>query len=347
VVAGVMPIDLTRLAGWMDDVGLPRGTIEQATQLGGGSQNILIRFERAGATYVLRRPPLHKRAESDETMRREARVLTALVDSAVPHPRLIAACPDVDVLGAAFYLTELVDGRNPTLGLPDKYRSDAAWRHGLGLAMSDGAAAIAGVDHVALGLDDLGHSEGFLERQVQRWWAQLESYAAMSGYPGHALPGISTVAEWLERNLPTDWKPGLIHGDYHFANVLCRTDRPELAAIVDWELATSGDPLLDLGWLLATWPAVDTPVPILRLDPWDGFPTRGELVARYAERSSRDLSTLDWYEVLACYKLGIILEGTHARACAGKAPQATGDQLHASAIALSQRGLALIGASEA
>lgn len=116
-----------------------------------------------------------------------------------------------------------------------------------------------------------------------------------------------------------------------------RFDAPRLAAIVDWELTTIGDPLLDLGWLLATWPEGNTGT--VSVTPWEGFPTADELVAHYAAQTTRDLSGLHWYSVLACYKLGIILEGTYARACAGKAPKETGDRLHASTIGLLERAL--------
>jgi aminoglycoside phosphotransferase (APT) family kinase protein len=125
-----------------------------------------------------------------------------------------------------------------------------------------------------------------------------------------------------------------MHGDYHIANVMYRNDGPQLAAIVDWELCTAGDPLLDLGWLLATWNGVSASS---RVQPWDGFPTTQELVDHYATQTTRDLSNMPWYAVLACFKLGIILEGSHARAFAGKAPQAIGDRLHATTQALMAR----------
>jgi aminoglycoside phosphotransferase (APT) family kinase protein len=333
-----MSVDLERLAGWMDGQGLPPGPIERVEPLGGGTQNVLLRFERGGERYVLRHPPLHKRANSDETMRREARVLAALAGTGVPHPSLVAACPDVEVLGSAFYLMEPVEGANPTVGLPQGYLDDPAWRHRLGLAMADGAAAVGAVDHVAVGLADLGRPDGFLERQVARWRSQLDSYSALAGYPGPDITGVDEVGEWLDRNRPATFRPGLIHGDFHLANVLCALDRPALAAIVDWELTTIGDPLIDLGWLLATWPEPGRPAAgTVGVQPWEGFPTAAELVARYAERTERDLSATAWYEVLACYKLGIILEGTHARACAGKAPKETGDLLHATTLGLFDR----------
>jgi aminoglycoside phosphotransferase (APT) family kinase protein len=338
-------VDLSRLGDWMDEQGLAPGPIHDVEPLTGGTQNILLRFSRGGEDYVLRRPPEHKRANSDETMRREARVLAALAGSGVPHPRLIAACSEVDVIGAAFFLMEPILGANPTVELPDGYLRDARWRWDLGMAMADGAAAIGAVDHVAAGLSDLGRTDGYLERQVSRWRSQLDSYGELAGYPGPDLPGVDAVASWLEANRPTSWTPGLIHGDYHLANVLCLTFRPALAAIIDWELATIGDPLLDLGWLLAGWPDDDdAPVERFRLQPWEGFPSRADLVARYGERSGRDLAAVPWFEVLACYKLGILLEGTHARACAGLAPRATGDRLHRSATQLFRRALDRAGA---
>jgi aminoglycoside phosphotransferase (APT) family kinase protein len=330
----------------MDAQGLPAGEIVDVESLGGGTQNILLRFCRAGDTYVLRHPPLHKRANSDETMRREARVLGALAATDVPHPRLIAACGDLEVLGSAFYLMESIDGANPTVELPAPYLRDERWRWELGLSMADGAAAVGAVDYVALGLADLGKSDGYLERQVGRWRALLASYGELEGYPGPEIPGVDAVGTWLEANRPESWRPGLIHGDLHLANVMCRFDRPELAALIDWELTTIGDPLLDLGWLLATWPdAEGAHVGLIAVTPWNGFPERADLVARYAERSDRDLSAIGWYEVLACYKLGIILEGTHARAFAGLAPKEMGDLLHAGTLELFKRARARIAES--
>lgn len=340
--AGAPPIDLERLAAWMDGQGLSSGPVREVAALGGGTQNIILRFTRGGDRFVLRHPPLQKRKNSDETMRREARVLAALAGTDVPHARLIAACGDLDVLGSAFYLMEPVEGANPTVALPEAYLADAAWRWQLGLAMADGAAAVGAIDHVAVGLAGLGRPEGYLARQVARWRSQLDSYSELDGYPGPDIGPVEEVAAWLDANVPTSWRPGLIHGDYHFANVLCRLDRPALAAIVDWELTTIGDPLVDLGWLLATWPDPATWEGPISVDPWDGFPGRADLLARYAERSDRDLSAVAWYEVLACYKLGIILEGTHARACAGLAPKETGDRLHAATIALLGRARAAV-----
>lgn len=332
------PVDLDALAAWMDDHGLGTGPIIDVAPLGGGTQNILLELRRGADRFVLRHPPVHKRDGSDETMRREARVLAALVGTGVPHPRVVGACGDESVLGSAFYLMEPVDGTNLTVEPPPAYVDSPAWRRELGFAVVDGAAAIGAVDHVAVGLEGFGRSEGYLDRQVARWRGQLDSYRRLPGYPGPDLPGVEEVGAWLAANQPSTWQPGLIHGDYHFGNVLCALDRPALAAIVDWELATIGDPLVDLGWLLATWPADGrAPAPTLQVTPWEGLPTASEVVDRYARRTGRNLSAIGWYEILACYKLAIIVEGTHARACAGLAGADAGDVLHDAALRLLRR----------
>jgi len=339
------PVDLDVLAGWMDAQRLGEGPIEDAGLLAGGTQNILLRFSRAGRTYVLRRPPPHLRDNSNETMRREARVLAALAGTDVPHPGLIAACPDETVLGAAFYLMEPIEGFNPTTGLEPLHAGSEAVRHRMGLALVEGIAALGALDYRELGLEGLGKPDNYLERQVARWKAQLDSYAQFPGWPGPGhIPGVDKVATWLERHRPATFQPGIIHGDYHLANVMYHHDSAELAAIVDWELTTIGDPLLDLGWLLATWQETDEPRAFgVSIQPWRGFPRPQELVEHYRPRTERDLSAIDWYGVLACYKLGLILEGTHARACAGKAPKETGDRLHAHTVSLFERALRWIG----
>lgn len=336
-------VDLDRLALWMDrqGPGLDGRAIEDVQPLTGGTQNILLRFRRGGRAFVLRRPPPVLRANSNAAMRREARVLAALAQTAVPHPGLIAACDDETVLGAAFYLMEPVNGFNASEGLPPLHAGSADLRRRMGLAMVEGIAALGALDYRQLGLEGFGKLDNYLERQVARWQSQLDSYSQLPGWTGpDAIPGVAEVGRWLEANRPAEFVPGIIHGDYHLANVMFRPDSAELAAIIDWELSTLGDPLLDLGWLIATWPEDGMPrAAALAIEPWDGFCTAAELIAHYQTVSGRDLAQIDWFIVLACYKLGIILEGTHARACAGLAPRETGDQLHAQTINLFERAL--------
>lgn len=344
-------IDLDALTGWMTEQGLGNGPIENAGLLEGGTQNFLLKFTREDRDYVLRRPPRHLRKNSNSTMLREARVLEALTGSAVPHPGFIAVCNDESVLGACFYLMEPIDGFNAANGLPEYHRGDPAIRHRMGLAMVEGITALGAVDYKAVGLEGFGKPEGFLERQAPRWVAQLESYAQLAGWPGpSSLPGMDVIPDWLEANRPAVFTPGIMHGDYHLANVMFHHDSAELAAIVDWELCTIGDPLLDLGWLMAMWPDPDEQE---RHDQRatksvlaDGFPTIDEMIAHYAERTTRNLDALAWYGVLACFKLGSILEGTYARACAGQAPIETGDALHAHTLDLFNRALRMIGKAD-
>ncbi|WP_298673824.1 phosphotransferase family protein [uncultured Sphingomonas sp.] len=334
-------IDLDALARWMDRAGLGNGApIERADTLGGGTQNILLRFDRAGRGYVLRRPPRRPRPESDEVMRREMKVLGALAGSDVPHPGFIAGEGDPAILGTAFYLMDPVEGFNPTVALPALHAGDPAMRRRMGEAMVDAAVALSRIDPDRVGLGGFGKADGWVERQVPRWRAQLDGYAKLDGWTGYAaLPDVDAICDWLAANRPATMRNGLIHGDFHLANVMFRPDAPELAAIVDWELATLGDPLLDLGWLTATWRDPAEGDQRVAVTPWDGFPSLAEIVERYLSATGRSAADARWYAVLACFKLGAILEGSHARACAGLTPKPIGDQLHTHAIALFRRAL--------
>jgi len=335
-LGGADGVNLDVLAAWMDAQGLGAGKVRVVERLAGGTQNILLLLERDGRRYVLRRPPIHLRANSNETMRREARVLRALAGSDVPHAHLIAACPDETVLGAAFYLMEPVSGFNANSGLPQTHHS-ASVQHAMGLSLVDALAALGRLDPAERGLADFGKPEDFLARQAPRWLGQLGGYAQLAGWPGpQALGDVEAVARWLGANRPADFTPGLMHGDFHTANVMFRLDGPEVAAIVDWELATLGDPLLDLGWLLATWPEPDDPG-FMALEPWIGFPSASELIDRYAAGGARGVTAIGWYAVLACFKLAILLEGTYARACAGQADVDLGERLHGRAVWLLNR----------
>jgi aminoglycoside phosphotransferase (APT) family kinase protein len=342
-------VDLPALGRWMDDQGLPGGDITDTEVLAGGTQNLLLRFRRGGRPFILRRGPRHLRRASNDVMRREARVLQALAGSDVPHPGFVAGPgePDEGVAGdAVFYLMEPVDGFNPAGGLPPLHAGDPAVRQEMGLQVAEAVARLGAVDHVAVGLADFGRPDGFLERQVPRWMHELDTYGELDGYPGPEIPGLDAVASWLDDNRPTDWRPGIMHGDYHLSNVMIAPDGPRVAAIVDWEMCTIGDPLLDLGNLLGTWPI--GPDGRAGADGFggigsaDGLPRPDEVVARYAEHSARDTAAVGWYTAMACFKLGIVLEGTHARACAGKAPTPVGDVLHATTLGLFARARSVI-----
>lgn len=332
-------VDLSALTDWMDRQHLGRGEFTAVTPLTGGTQNILLRLTRGGRDYIFRRPPPTPRKDNHEVMRREARVLSALRGTTVPHPELIASEPDESQLGYAFLLMEPIDGFNPSEGLPAFHAGDPAVRTRMGLSYIEGLAALAEVE---ADLPNFGKPDGFLDRQVGRWQTQLDSYARVDAWPGLDC-GVDRIANWLERNRPTDYRPGLIHGDCHLANTMFTSDSGELAALIDWELATMGDPRLDLGWVMATWPdPLGRDTVGLAITPWNGFPNIDRLIAHYGDRTSRSLDCAAWFGVLACYKLGILLEGTYARSLAGRAPISVGERLHAATLALFERAARMI-----
>ena len=338
-------VRFTGLLEWMDRQGLGAGPASDVKHLAGGTQNLMLRFRRGDQDYVLRKPPPHPTADGGNTMRREIRVLTALAGTSVPHPRLIAACLDEQVLNSVFYLMEPVQGFNAAVALTPLHASSPAIRRAMGFSLIDGLLALSGVDHEAVGLANFGRADGFLERQAPRWLTQLESYSKYRNWPGPSvLPYVDDVARWIVQNRPSHFSPGIIHGDYHLSNVMFRNDGPKLAAIVDWEMSTIGDPLLDLGWVLATRPDEDAiSEPDSPSAAWCGLPSNEDLIAHYRHGSTRDLSAIEWYVVLACFKLGIVLEGSHARACAEMTDRATGDRLHRRAVGLLNRASRISG----
>ena len=302
-------VDPARLAAWLDDrlpgAREPLG-VERITS---GASNEVFVLRRADAEWVLRRPA--RGAAPSETMAREFRVLTALEGTPVPHPTPLALCEDAEVLGAPFYVMDRIDGFTPRIPLPPPFDGDATACHDMGIALVDVLGDLACVDWRAGGLEGFGKPEGYVERQVDRWFSVLDRSRTRE------LPDVEVVAAWLRAHTPTGGAPGLLHGDYQFANVMFANDLPaRVAAVVDWEQSTIGDPLVDLGWMLALWdePGED---PVrgpeeVRVNQQPGFPTRAELAQRYATRTGRSLDALGWYEVLALFKLACVLEGAYA-----------------------------------
>jgi aminoglycoside phosphotransferase (APT) family kinase protein len=335
-------VRLEGLETWMDSQGLGDGPLTDARRLGGGTQNVLLRFSRGGRDFVLRRPQAGRGPKADEALAREARVLGALASTDAPHPALIALCENPNVMGTAFLLMAPVEGFNAVEALPPLHAGDPALRWRMGLAIAEAAARIGAVDYERVGLAGCGRLDGFLERQVPRWTAQLEGYGKLPGWPGPAALGdLADVGRWLEDRRPARFQAGLTHGDFHIANVMYRPGDGEVAAVIDWELATIGAPLLDLGWLIATWPdpalADEPPLP---LETWDGFPPPHALIEAYAGNSALDLADFGWWRVMAAFKLAILLEGGFARACAGLAARDVGERLHARSLKLAGRAQA-------
>jgi aminoglycoside phosphotransferase (APT) family kinase protein len=340
--AEIPRLDLPRFEAWLRDAIGP-GDVADATVLAGGTQNLLVRFTFAGRQLVLRLPPAAKRKNSDETMRREARVLRALTGSGVPHPAFVASEPSLVPLGAAFVVMAAIDGVHAAGVLAGPYAIDPAWRHAIGTSMASGIARLGSLDPDAIDLGDFGRAVPFLERQVDRWLGQLASYDGTPGYDPLEPDAVARVSGWLLEHRPDEQRPGLMHGDYHAGNVLLSTVEPGVAAILDWELCTVGDPLLDLGELLVTWPDERGASAALQaMTPADGIASEAEMVDAYAAESGRDLSALAWYKALAAFRLAAIIEGTWARACAGLVDPGVGQLLHAGAVGLLARAEAEI-----
>ena len=309
-------IDTTRLDAWMDERGLPgRGEPVEQRFVSGGSQNEIYEIRRGALHVALRIPPPSAPAGRDEGMVREWRIIEALEGTDVPHTPAIAACTDPSVLGRTFYLMGFVDGWSP-MGLegrrwPPPFHADLGARRGLAFELVEGIALLSKVDWRARGLTELGRPEGFHDRQVERWTSFFERIK------GRRLPGMDVAAAWLEKHRPVDYLPGLMHGDYQFANVMFHHGAPaRLAAIVDWEMGTVGDPKLDLGWVVQGWPA-DTGGSGASASSYvdlSGMPSPAELLARYAEVSGRQVDDIDYYVVLAKWKLAIVLEQGFQRA---------------------------------
>jgi aminoglycoside phosphotransferase (APT) family kinase protein len=301
----------------MDEQDLPGAGEPLETQpISGGASNEILELRRGGARMVLRRPPAELPEGRNETMLREYRVLSALAGTDVPHARVLGACDDPSVLGAFFYVMDYVDGWSPmgVDGWPAPFDDDLDARRGLAFELVDGIAALSRVDWKARGLDGFGRPDGFHERQVDRWLSHL------SRFQFREIPGLNAAAEWLRAHKPSVYEPGILHGDYQFANVMYRHGGPaQLAAIVDWEMATVGDPLLDLGWVVMGWPDDPAETGSLGYVDYTGMPTRDEIVARYAEHSGRPVDEIDYYVILARFKMAVVLEGGYARWVKGEA----------------------------
>jgi aminoglycoside phosphotransferase (APT) family kinase protein len=330
--------DVTALTQWARREGLG-STVTDVTPLAGGSQNVVVRLHLDGRPMVLRRPPVHPRPTSDKTMQREIAVLRTLAGSPVPHPGFIAGCTDLDVLGVVFYLMEEVDGFNPGNEVAEAYRHDPGMRHRVGLSYAASLALLGNVPWEGSELAAIKRPGSFLARQVPQFLRLLESYRH-DRYSPDELPAVADLSEWLETNRPPDGAPGIMHGDAHLNNVLLRRDTPELAAFIDWEMCTVGDPLLDLGWMLICWPHAPNPIDAgSELAALGGLASRGELLEAYVSAGGRRTDALPWYLAMACFKLAVVIEGTWSRFLAGRATREAGERLHTSATNLIDLGM--------
>jgi aminoglycoside phosphotransferase (APT) family kinase protein len=314
--------------------------------IGGGRSNLTYRVDGPGGTCVLRRPPLGHVLPTAHDMAREHRVLSALAGSEVPVARPLALCEDAAVNGAPFYVMEYRAGVVANERLPEGFATRSDERRRISLALVDVLAKLHRVDYAAAGLADFGRPEGYLERQVRRWSQQWERSKVGE------LPEIDELILRLRAALPKSPPPALVHGDYRLGNVALDPGDPgRIVAVFDWEMATLGDPLADLGYTLIYWGEVSDPPDARGVGSFQavtaqpGFLTRVELTAEYARRSGVDVAHADFYQVLALYKLAVISEGIYARHLQGKTVGRGFENLQRSSVFLARRALALADAS--
>ncbi|MGX7680204.1 phosphotransferase family protein [Jatrophihabitans sp. DSM 45814] len=306
-------VDAESLGRWLDTQDLPgKGEPIEQRYVSGGSQNDIFEIRRGELHGAIRKPPQEAPAPRDDGILREWRIIEALDGTNVPHTQAIAVCPDASVLGRPFYIMGFVDGWSPTgrKGWPAPFDTDLSVRPGLAFELVEGVARMGAVDWQGKGLQDLGRPEGFHDRQVERWMRFYDRIKARE------IPGLEEATSWLASHRPIDFVPGIMHGDYQYANVMFQHGAPaKLAAIVDWEMGTIGDPKLDLAWALQGWPE-DTSVDsgsVGYVDP-KGMPGRSELLEYFAKSSGRQVDDFDYYMVLARWKLAIVLEQGYQRA---------------------------------
>lgn len=325
-------IDRPKLAEWLD-ANVPElgdGPLD-AKLIHGGFSNVIFSLDRGGVPMVLRRPPAVPPPGAEKTVLREARVLAALDNTDVPHPRCYGACEDASVIGAPFYVMQRVEGwAAQVVGRTIEYSPpfDAMpYNYGIPFAVVDALVALANVDYKAVGLEGFGNPDNYLERQVDRWSSQLRSYKEKYNYAGRDLPGYELVEKWLRDNVPKDYKPGIIHGDIGTPNMLFAEGPPaRVRALVDWELSTVGDPMIDMGWFTGGMRDERTPhIPASSLGASEHWPSRQELARYYAAGTGRSIDQFDYYTILAGFKSGCIMEYKVAQAAAGKMSPEVGE----------------------
>jgi aminoglycoside phosphotransferase (APT) family kinase protein len=301
------------LLAFLDQHGLGRGE-PSIEPLGDGHSNYTYTIGRTGSTVVLRRPPRPPYPKSAHDVLREARLLRTIAPTGVPVPKVLAICDDPSVIGVPFYIMEMLDGIVYTDRTPAAFGAPGE-RDRAADELIKALVALHGVDWRSAGLAGLGRPAGYLERQLRRFADLLDTYRSRE------LPALDRLTVWLAGHRPDSSEATVVHGDYRLGNVMFDADAPaRLIAIFDWEMATIGDPLADVGYLCATWAQAGDPDGLLKLSratTEPGYPNRETLAGRYAEQSGRSVRDIRWYTVLALWKFCVIMEGNYRRALDG------------------------------
>ena len=343
VPAGALPplLVLDVVEAFLDAHGIGAGPVT-AVRIGDGHSNLTFRVTRAGADVVLRRGPRPPLPRSAHDMVREARIQQSLAgQGGVPVPHILAVCDDADLLGVPFYVMDHLDGDVITEVEPQRIQTPQA-RRAVAMNMVDTLVALHRIDVSAPPVSDIGRPSGYLDRQVATFRRLWDVNTRRS------VPDVVRVADLLAADVPATQRHAVVHGDYRLGNLMITgSGEPEVRAILDWEMATLGDPLADVGYLLANYSEAGSPDSALDLSPVtrrDGYPTAAELAQRYAEASGLDLSALGWYRALAYWKSAVFCEAMYTRYLAGERP---GDdfapQLEAGVPELARRALEAVG----
>ena len=308
------PDNLAALERFLEDRGLTDGPLT-TKRIGDGHSNLTFVVDDGTRQLVVRRPPPPPTPPGAHDMLREARLIDGLADTAVPVARLLATAEADEVIDVPFYVMTFADGPVVTTTTPPPLDTQAARRQ-IGEALVDTLADLHAVDWSAAGLSDLGRPEGFNERHLRRM-GRLVADA-----DGNPPPQFAAIDNWLGTHVPPESGDAIVHNDYRLGNVVLAPDAPgRIAAVLDWELATIGDPLFDLGYFLSSVPEKGAPMtPTEQLGTAmleEGWPTRQDLANRYAARTGRDLANLDWYAALALWKLAVLYEYGRRRAALG------------------------------
>jgi len=324
------------LEAFLDAQGLGEGPVE-AEPVGEGHSNVTYLITRNGGSWVLRRPPRPPLPPSAHDVLREALLLTAVQGAQVRTPDVLATCDDEAVIGAPFYVMERIDGDVMTAEVPPALQGEEGR---IGEELIDALVEVHAVDWRACGLEGYGKPTGYLDRQLRRFGGLWEHNRTRE------LPVLDRLTAWLAEHKPESGEATIVHGDYRLGNTMFAPAPPaRLAAIFDWELATIGDPLADVGYLVATWSQADDPEDALRglsaATRRPGFPTREQLIARYEERSGRSMSDVRWYMTLALWKSAVFLEGSYKRRLAGTTEDAFFDRLETGVPAIAERAWAI------
>ncbi len=306
---------LDPLEAFLDEHELGHGEV-RASPIGEGHSNVTYLIERGGDEFVLRRPPRPPLPPSAHDVLREARLLRALAATPARVPDVLAVGSDEQIIGAPFYVMERVEGDVIVTIMPEALDTPEQ-RERTAHELIDALVEIHAVDWTAVGLEGFGKPTGYLERQLRRFLGLWDINKTRE------IPAVESVAAWLSENMPESGPATIVHGDFRLGNTIYAPGAPaRLAAVLDWEMATIGDPLADLGYLCMFWTDADDPVEGLRGDLGsvtraEGFPTRSELIARYEERSGRSMSNIRWYTTLALWKSVVFMEGNYKRAVSG------------------------------